>query len=185
MPRTPISAAHAPRAYPLLWGGTASANLADGIMLAIGPLLAAAITRDPALVAGIVVAQRTPWLLFVLFAGVIVDRVDRRWLLIAGNLLRFAARAMCDFGSESSSRGVDPSSQLGELPLGGEQLQIVDMPDGWRSECHRRVGQRCEPAFGEHDPIVSRFERMFGRVSNRRWTSRRASACGGGSVVLP
>ncbi len=89
--RTPISAAATPRAYPLLWGGTASANLADGVMLAIGPLLAAVITRDPALVAGIVVAQRTPWLLFVLFAGVIVDRVDRRWLLIAGNLLRFAA----------------------------------------------------------------------------------------------
>jgi MFS family permease len=75
----------------LLWGGTASANLADGITLAIGPLLAAAITRDPALVAGLVVAQRLPWLLFVLFSGVIVDRFDRRMLLVAGNLLRFAA----------------------------------------------------------------------------------------------
>ncbi|MEO5920541.1 MAG: MFS transporter [Pseudolysinimonas sp.] len=91
MPRTPISIARAPRAFPLLWGGTASANLADGITLAVLPLLAAAITRDPALVAGLVVAQRLPWLLFVLFAGVIVDRFDRRMLLIAGNVLRFAA----------------------------------------------------------------------------------------------
>ena len=91
MPRTPISAPATPRAYPLLWGGTASANLADGITLAVGPLLAAAITRDPALVAGLVVAQRLPWLLFVLFAGVIVDRFDRRMLLIAGNVLRFVA----------------------------------------------------------------------------------------------
>jgi hypothetical protein len=54
MPRTPISAAATPRAYPLIWGGTASANLADGITLAVGPLLAAAITREPALVAGLV-----------------------------------------------------------------------------------------------------------------------------------
>lgn len=91
MPRTPISGPATPRAFPLLWGGTASANLADGITLAIGPLLAAAITRDPALVAGLVVAQRLPWLLFVLFSGVIVDRFDRRMLLVAGNLLRFAA----------------------------------------------------------------------------------------------
>jgi len=91
MPRTPISAPATSRAYPLLWGGTASANLADGITLAVGPLLAAAITRDPALVAGLVVAQRLPWLLFVLFAGVIVDRFDRRMLLIAGNVLRFVA----------------------------------------------------------------------------------------------
>lgn len=91
MPRTPISLASQPRAYPLLWGGTASANLADGIALAVLPLLAAAITRDPALVAGIVVAQRLPWLVFVLFSGVIVDRFDRRMLLILGNVLRFAA----------------------------------------------------------------------------------------------
>jgi MFS family permease len=91
MPRSTISLASHPRAYPLLWGGTASANLADGITLAALPLLAAVITRDPALVAGLVVAQRLPWLVFVLFSGVIVDRFDRRMLLVAGNLLRFAA----------------------------------------------------------------------------------------------
>lgn len=91
MPRTPISLAAHPRAFPLIWGGTASANLADGITLAVGPLLAAALTRDPALVAGLVVAQRLPWFLFVLFAGVIVDRFDRRVLLVLGNAVRVVA----------------------------------------------------------------------------------------------
>ncbi|MGN6502594.1 MAG: MFS transporter [Pseudolysinimonas sp.] len=91
MPRTPISTAATPRAYPLIWGGTASANLADGITLAVGPLLAAAITREPALVAGLVVAQRLPWFLFVLFAGVVVDRFDRRMLLVLGNAVRVLA----------------------------------------------------------------------------------------------
>jgi MFS family permease len=91
MPRTPISVAATPRAYPLIWGGTASANLADGITLAVGPLLAAAITREPALVAGLVVAQRLPWFLFVLFAGVVVDRSDRRMLLVLGNAVRVIA----------------------------------------------------------------------------------------------
>jgi MFS family permease len=91
MPRTPISTAEHPRAYPLLWGGTASANLADGVALAAAPLLAAALTRDPALVSGLVVAQRLPWFLFVLFSGVIVDRFDRRMLLVLGNALRIVA----------------------------------------------------------------------------------------------
>jgi MFS family permease len=91
MPRTPISAPATPRSFPLLWGGSASANLADGITIAAGPLLAAALTRDPALVAGLVVAQRLPWFLFVLFAGVIVDRFDRRLLLVLGNLVRVLA----------------------------------------------------------------------------------------------
>lgn len=91
MPRTPISRPDHPRAYPLLWAGTASANLADGITLAAAPLLAAALTRDPALVSGLVVAQRLPWFLFVLFSGVIVDRFDRRTLLILGNAVRLLA----------------------------------------------------------------------------------------------
>lgn len=91
MSRTPISTADHPRAYPLLWGGTASANLADGIALAAAPLLAAALTRDPALVSGLVVAQRLPWFFFVLFSGVIVDRFDRRMLLVLGNALRIVA----------------------------------------------------------------------------------------------
>lgn len=90
MPRTSISQPATPRGFPLLWGGTASANLADGVVLAVGPLLAAAITREPALVAGIVIAQRLPWL-FVLFAGVVVDRFDRRALLVLGNVLRVVA----------------------------------------------------------------------------------------------
>jgi MFS family permease len=91
MPRTSISAPATPRGFPLIWGGTASANLADGITLAIAPLLAATITRDPALVAGLVVAQRLPWFVFVLFSGVIVDRFDRRVLLVLGNAVRVIA----------------------------------------------------------------------------------------------
>ncbi|BDZ46540.1 MFS transporter [Naasia aerilata] len=90
-PRVPISLPGTPRAFPLLWAGTGAANLADGIALSIGPLLAASLTRDPALVAGLVVAQRLPWLVFVLFSGVIVDRFDRRMLLVLGNLVRVLA----------------------------------------------------------------------------------------------
>src|ERR1041384_2637837 len=90
MPRLTISDPATPRAFPFIGGGTASANFADGVVLAVGPLLAAAITREPALVAGLVVAQRLPWLL-VLFAGVVVDRFDRRLLLVLGNVVRVIA----------------------------------------------------------------------------------------------
>ena len=43
-----------------------------------GPLLAASLTRDPILVAGLSFAQRVPWLLFPLISGALVDRLDRR-----------------------------------------------------------------------------------------------------------
>ncbi len=70
-----------------LWAASAASNLGDGISLAAAPLLAAALTRDPTLVAGLVFAQRLPWL-FTLVSGALVDRLDRRVVLGAVNLAR-------------------------------------------------------------------------------------------------
>lgn len=78
-------------AFRRLWGGTAASNLGDGIVIAAAPLLAASLTRDPLLVSGLVVAQQLPWFLFTLFAGVLVDRLDRRRLLVTANAVRALA----------------------------------------------------------------------------------------------
>ena len=69
------------REFWTLWAASGVANLGDGVLLVAGPALAAALTRDPALVAGLAVAQRLPWLLFALPSGALVDRLDRRRLL--------------------------------------------------------------------------------------------------------
>jgi predicted MFS family arabinose efflux permease len=53
-----------------------------------GPLLAASLTRDPLLVAGLAFAQRLPWLLFALVSGALVDRLDRRRLMAAVDVVR-------------------------------------------------------------------------------------------------
>jgi MFS family permease len=63
-------------------------NLGDGVTLVAGPLLAASLTRDPALVAGIAFAQRLPWLLFSLISGALVDRLDRRRVMFAVDAFR-------------------------------------------------------------------------------------------------
>lgn len=71
-----------------LWQASFATNLADGIWLAAGPLLAASLTRDPLLIAGLATAQRLPWLLFSLPSGVIVDRLDRKHIIWIGNAIR-------------------------------------------------------------------------------------------------
>jgi MFS family permease len=77
---------------PFRWlvGSAWVGNLGDGIALAAGPLLVASQTQDPVLVALAGLLQRLPWLLFGLYAGVLADRVDRRLLVIAVDLLRAA-----------------------------------------------------------------------------------------------
>ena len=65
-------------------------NLGDGISIAAAPLLVAATTRDPLVVALAVLLQRLPWVIFGLFAGVVADRHDRRGIIITVQLLRAA-----------------------------------------------------------------------------------------------
>lgn len=56
-----------------------------------GPLLVAALTTDPAAVAGAVFAQQLPWLVFALLSGAWADRLDRRRLVVTADLVRAAA----------------------------------------------------------------------------------------------
>jgi MFS family permease len=74
--------------YRKLFAATTVSNLGDGVSIIAYPWLASAITRNPLLVALVAVAQRLPWLVFVLPAGVITDRHDRRLLMVGANVLR-------------------------------------------------------------------------------------------------
>ena len=74
--------------YFKLFSASAISNLGDGVSLIAYPWLASAVTRNPILIALVAVAQRLPWLVFTLPAGVITDRNDRRTLLIWANTAR-------------------------------------------------------------------------------------------------
>jgi MFS family permease len=71
-----------------IWSASLLSNLSDGVRAAAFPLLAATLTRDPVLVAGVAVAQQVPWIVAGPVAGVVADRVDRRTLLWTVNTIR-------------------------------------------------------------------------------------------------
>jgi predicted MFS family arabinose efflux permease len=64
------------------------ANFGDGVRLAAFPLLAAQVTRSPAAVAAVTAVQSLPWLVLGAGLGVLVDRTDRRRLMVAVDLMR-------------------------------------------------------------------------------------------------
>lgn len=80
--------ARLPLSYSKLLGATTISNLGDGVGQVAYPWLASAVTRDPILVALVAVAQRLPWLVFTLPAGVLTDRVDRRKAMFTMDVLR-------------------------------------------------------------------------------------------------
>ncbi|MET7751149.1 MFS transporter [Micromonospora sp. NPDC005367] len=79
--------------FTKLWTASAVSNIGDGVTMAAGPLLVASVSDNPALVAGAAFAQQLPWLMFALISGAYVDRLDRRQLVVAVNLVRAAALA--------------------------------------------------------------------------------------------
>jgi MFS family permease len=74
-----------------LWTASTISNLGDGVVFAAFPLIVASLTRDPIAVSVLAFSLRLPWLLFALPAGVIVDRNDRRRLMVGADLVRATA----------------------------------------------------------------------------------------------
>lgn len=76
------------RPFHLLWLATGAANLADGMIRFLFPVLALAVGAPPSGVAAVTAAITLAWPLFGLHAGWLVDRADRRVLLTSVNFVR-------------------------------------------------------------------------------------------------
>lgn len=81
------------RSFRLLFSATAVSNLGDGVSALAFPWLASLITRDPMLIALVAFATRIPWFLFSIPVGVLVDRRDRRTLMVQADVFRFLLTA--------------------------------------------------------------------------------------------
>lgn len=76
------------RPFGIHLGGVALANLADGIILGGLPLVAITLTRSPGEISLLQVAFWLPWLLLGIVGGVVVDKLDRRHVQLAGSAVR-------------------------------------------------------------------------------------------------
>lgn len=72
---------------------TGLANLGDGVLGTVAPLLALSLTTSPAQISLLSAATWLPWLVLGIAAGVVVDRVDRRWVQVIALVARAALLA--------------------------------------------------------------------------------------------
>jgi MFS family permease len=81
------------RPFTLLWSASTISALGDGVTGVAAPLWLASRTDSPLVVSGGVFAVTLPWLLFSLLSGGLVDRLDRRRVMVAVDWVRGAALA--------------------------------------------------------------------------------------------
>jgi MFS family permease len=76
--------------FAKLWTASTTSALGSGLATIAAPLFVAAHTRDPLIVSATTGVAWLPWLLFALPGGVLVDRVDRRRLMVTIDWIRVA-----------------------------------------------------------------------------------------------
>lgn len=108
--------------YWRLWWASVISNVGDGVGLIAYPWLASAATRDPVLIALVAVAQRLPWLVFTLPAGVLTDRLDRRKIMVYSDVARAGFVAAIAFAVLSSES---------RLPAPADLAAGVDVTTNW------------------------------------------------------
>jgi MFS family permease len=79
------------RDFRLLWIGTTVSFTGDGFYYVVMPLQAYALTGKASTIAYVGAAWATPQVILSLASGALSDRIDRRRLLIAGDLIRLGA----------------------------------------------------------------------------------------------
>jgi len=92
--------------YMLLWGGQVVSNVGTQVSTLAFPLLILALTRSPAQ-AGLAGALRAlPYLIFSLPAGALIDRWDRKRVMI-----------LCDIGRAISMASIPFALAIGRLTV--------------------------------------------------------------------
>jgi MFS family permease len=76
--------------FAKLWTASTTSALGSGLATIAAPLFVAAHTKNPLIVAATTGVAWLPWLLFALPGGVLVDRVDRRRLMVTIDWIRVA-----------------------------------------------------------------------------------------------
>jgi len=80
--------------FAKLWTASTTSALGSGLATIAAPLFVAAHTKNPVIVAATSGVAWLPWLLFALPGGVLVDRVDRRRLMVTIDWTRVVAMAV-------------------------------------------------------------------------------------------
>jgi MFS family permease len=138
-----------PANYWRVLTASAASNLADGVFFIVLPLLAVQLTTSPILIAGLAIAGRLPWLFFVLIAGALADRLDRRTTMRNVQVFRVAVLA-----GLAALAVVDGLS----LPI----LYAVALALGIGETLFDTAAQSILPSIVEKDQLAAANGRLYG-----------------------
>ena len=158
-PRTPLGAN-----YRKLYSATTLSNIGDGMSTVAYPWLASAVTRNPLLIALVAVAQRLPWLVFTLPAGVITDRVDRKRAMVAMDALRGAFTLLVAVAVLGQQDKLPAPDEVADVVGTRTGLYLVVMVATLLLGCAEVLRDNCGQTFMPSIVEPANLERANGRM---------------------
>ena len=156
------------RNYWKLWAASGVSNVGDGVAAIAYPWLASAITRDPVLIALIAVAQRLPWLVFSLPAGVITDRLDRKKIMLWSSVFRTVLTGLVALAVLASSDSLPSASEIANGVTGDSNmalyvvLVVASLLFGMAEVLFDNSAQTILPAIVEPEGLEKANGRLWG-----------------------
>lgn len=135
-------------------------NLADGIATVAWAWMASLLTRDPLLIAMMPVALRLPWFIFALPAGIVTDRMDRRRLILAMDVVRAVAFGLAALAIFVSMPLAAPDATGLAQPWLFYGLMLTALAAGTAEVFRDNAAQTMLPSLVDH----SRLEAANGRL---------------------
>lgn len=181
------------RSYWTLWSASVVSNIGDGVAAIAYPWLASAITRDPVLIALIAVAQRIPWLVFSLPAGVITDRLDRKKIMSWTSVFRAVLTGFVALAVFASRDSLPSPSEVADGAVGNSNvglyvvLVVASLLFGMAEVLFDNSAQTILPAIVEPEGLEKANGRLWGAemVANSFVGPPLASLMIGVAFVLP
>jgi len=154
--------------YWRLWTASVISNLGDGVAQIAYPWLASAVTRNGFLIALIAVAQRLPWLIFTLPAGVITDRVDRRKIMVGMDMVRTVVTLLVGLfvlireGALPAPDEIQAGLEIATEPVMYTVLLVASLLFGFAEVLRDNAAQTILPAIVEPEGLEKANAQMWG-----------------------
>jgi len=154
--------------YWRLWTASVISNLGDGVAVIAYPWLASAVTRNGLLIALIAIAQRLPWLIFTLPAGVITDRVDRRKIMISMDAVRTVVTlavawvVLVKEGALPAPDQIEAGMEIATEPVMFSVLLVASLMFGFAEVLRDNAAQTILPAIVEPEGLEKANAQMWG-----------------------
>ena len=157
------------RDFRLLWTGMTASLIGDGIFLVALAWQVYEISNVPTALSIVGVAMTLPQILFLLIGGVVSDRFDRRWVMIAADAIRALSVAAlgalsisgalelwhvmivaATFGAGTAFFGPAFDAIVPQLVPGADLNQANSLDQFIRPAAARMLGPRCRGMADRH-----------------------------------